>query len=174
MQTTLFKSFFIFLLVFCSITAYLILRDSPADLTGLVHPDYPSMVHSGSTVAYSGSSQWISLVYGLCVLTCFFFSIWIGASKQGRIGKMGKWLVSGFVIYGVIYLVLTTTWWKSLSMEIPGFFMGFPHTTAWMIYGMWFFPFFFLILYLAFFDSWIFTPEDEQIFHSLIDNTESK
>ncbi len=170
MTDRLFRYFFGFLVIFCGVTIYFLVGNPPSDINGTVHEDYPSMLKSGSTVMWLDGSKWLSLLYGLCVIVCFLFALWVGGMRNGKLGPMLRWVLLGFLIYFLIYLSLTYTWWNSSGAPPTKYIGGFPPASAWMIYGMWLFPFVFMVLYICYFPNWIYTDEDDSRFNQILEN----
>lgn len=171
MTDRIFRYFFGFLMIFCGVTIYFLIDDPPADINGTVHEDYPSMLRSGSTMLWHHASKWLGLSYGICVIICFLFSLWIGGMRKGRLGPMVNQVMPAFLIYLLIFLALTVTWWNTSGVSPTTYIGGFPSASAWMIYGMWLFPFAFTVLYIFYFPSWIYTPSDAKQFEEILEDS---
>ncbi len=47
-------------------------------------------------------------------------------------------------------------------------FLSFPRPTAWMLFGVWPFPIYFMAVYYILFDRWYYTQEDEKHLEEIV------
>jgi len=140
----------------------------PENAAGSVHPTYDTMLHSGDNVLASTTTRVLSFLFGLGVITMFYFFILFGADRKKSTGKLRSWINFGFVIYLIVY---TLSFFSYLNYETTGhnnFFFGWPTPTAWMIYGMWSAPLILVFIYVIKFKDWILDEEDEAKFQSIL------
>ena len=140
----------------------------PADISGVLHPKHPSMLKSGSSVASAPMSKWLAYFFGLAILTVFGFCLAIGSRRNGVIGPIKNWLIIGCLLYIGIYTLAIFNYWDYVQTGRSIYLFAFPLPTAWMIYGLMFFPFFFVIIYIWKFKSWVLSPEDIERFNQIV------
>ncbi len=80
--------------------------------------------------------------------------------------------LTGFVIGGLLFEavfgMLCYTYWASLADPQADFSGPFPPGLSWMLFGMWLFPAFFIVLYVAYYYRWILPPENAQRFADIV------
>lgn len=138
---------------------------TPADTPGaLPHPDHPSVLQS--TGPESPSLLAWGYTVGLAILSLMTVCIVLGVRKSGIVGTLGRRLVLGCAGVAVIFTLLVWTY-RGTHAE-SGLFGGFPPATAWMIYGIWWFPGIMLVgMSVAFRRTWL-TDEQIEAFRALV------
>ena len=137
--------------------------------TARLHPEAASLLQSTGGLADQPATLWLGYVLGLLVLGVMAVCVWIGLRKKDRSTPLTRWMMIGFGGYALVFTGLTLTYARYTgSAEVP-FFGGFPLPTAWMVYGMWFFPLILVGLYMALFDRFVLTPDDLARFQELVD-----
>ena len=141
--------------------------------TGVDHPKFPGMKVSVSTVAESPVVKWLSYAYGLGIIAIFGGFLWIGNVKNGKTTRMGLAVLIMIIVYTIAYSFMVVTHW-SYSANSENHFFGFlPVPTAWMIWGMWFLPLIYTVIYVYKFNQWVISPEEEEEIKAFIKNNSS-
>ena len=165
---------FLGVLVFTLLLIFgLYLTGQPADAAGIPHNQYGQLLKGGTQQANIPIVKWLSYLFGLAIIGIFGIGIYIGMLKNGRTGPAARWIIIGFVIYGLIYTGMILSYW-SYDPANPVYFGSFPAPTAWMIYGIWIFPFFFTFVYNFYFHTWYLTDEDMEKFEQLVQDNKNK
>ena len=170
----LFHWMFIVLLFFAVVLVALWLVAPPPAATGMVHPDFPSMQRGGESQSSLPGPRLLSSLFGLLVIGLFALSMAAGYRRKERLGGVKYWLLAGFAGYVMVYSGMVVSYWKYIEQQTQTVYLGgVPAPTAWMLYGMWLFPFLFTILYSCNFDRWVITPEDLERFRQLVEENRS-
>ena len=97
------------------------------------------------------------------------------ASKQTQktqaTGSKRWWIayLIGLVLYEIVFAAVCLGYHASLAdPHNPDFIGPFPAGTAWMLFGLWPLPTFFIVLYVIYFDRWIFTSNDQEQLAKLV------
>ena len=172
-----FKWFFGLLLFF--IVLIIILWINPLSFaTGQAHPEYSTLLKSGSSVMESTLVKWVAFLFGICIIGFFCLCVLIGARKVGKDQKrMYRYLFLGIVVYFLFYGVTVFSYWKYMASRADSFVLGFPVPTAWMLYGLGFAPILMTFVYLLKFDDWVLSPNEIERFKEILEarrNRESK
>ena len=95
----------------------------------------------------------------------------VGARKKDVVlrRKIYRILIPVGIGYILIFFLLLRSYWQYVEVSEPSHFLGFPAPTAWMVYGIYFFPFIFTALYVLNFNSWVLTEEELVRFHKLVE-----
>ncbi len=127
---------------------------------GAIHPKYATMEHGGDGIDRSGHVLWIG--WGLGVLMIAFFVSLIALSASTRQGLRGLGLplfVVGFAFESV-WTALVLSYHAYATGAETLLFLGFPASTAWVLFAIWPIPALFVALYVLGFDRWVATPRD--------------
>ena len=106
------------------------------------------------------------LAFVVLILTVMGLFVAQGYRKHAGGGPM-RWLLGGFIGYGLVFGGLVLAYRSYASGDIS-FFGGFPAPSAWMVYGVFLFPWVLVILYVRNFDRWIYSSEDAARFQTLV------
>ena len=124
------------------------------------HPAVPAMQQ-----AVGGSDGRAAvLVAGLAVVALMGAMVLLGlrGARTPRLAFAGA-----FIAYALIFVLLVRS---DAAYEAGGELShvgGLPPPTAWLIYGMWLFPWVMIGLFVYGFDRWYYTPDDEARFADL-------
>ena len=139
----------------------------PSETLARPHPSFASMLQGERSAVAGGPT----LVAGVAVTTLMLASFWLfallGLIREGRIGPIGRWMTAAFAGYGLVFAGLLAAYRQYLdgATTIVG---GFPAATAWVFYGVAFYPWIMLVLLVWRFDKWFFTPRDQERFAALV------
>ena len=143
---------------------------SPEAVTGMEHPGFSSMRKGGISLFSEAPTRWLSYFFGLFVIGVFGLSMAVGYRKKSGPANVKYWLWAGYAAYALIYTGMVVSYWRYIGGQSDTiYFLGVPAPTAWMLFGIWLFPFFFTVLYIYFFDRWVITPEELARFRELVE-----
>lgn len=129
---------------------------------GVAHAQFKTMQSGGDGEARLKPVWWLGWAFALLQVTFFVALLAFGAMKRGSLGPLFVPLLTGWLVYAGIATGLVVAHARYTATTDHALFLGFPIPTAWMMYGIWMFPGVFVVLYLATFDRWNFTPADEE------------
>ena len=156
------------------IMAASVLLPGATEPTARLHPEAASLLQSTGGLADQPATLWLGYVLGLLILGLMAVCVWIGLRKKDAGTPLTRWMMTGFAGFALVFTGLTFTYARYTgTAEIP-FFGGFPLPTAWMIYGMWFFPLILVGLYMALFDRFVLTEDDQARFQDLVAENQRK
>ena len=146
-------------------SVFLIVALALPDGGGAPHPEFPTM-RVGGTATLSFWPQWL---LGTTIICFCAGLILFGARKGGRL-RPGIGAPATFVT-----LILVGAWtWLVLAYgqytgdETPTFILGLSLPGAIMMYVLFPLSGLFNLMFVAGFDRWIFTPQDEEEFDRLV------
>jgi ABC-type transport system involved in cytochrome c biogenesis permease subunit len=121
-----------------------------------------------SPESYSSSALIMGLVFGVISIIIFVIFLFIGIfQKQNSKKIFWPWGI-GLIIYLSIFILGILDYLTYLRSDSLSTFFGFPTPTAWMLFGIYLFPFYFTLFYIIKFKYWILSPESERKFKELI------
>ena len=137
----------------------------------LLTEDIPANTLLESKGGYGDKPGVIILGYAILVVMLGIMGIAVltGLKKYGKSGPWLSWIVAGFVLYALVFLGLTLSYWDYTQGNTDTYLGGYPAPTAWMIYGVWFFPVLIAALLILKFDQWFLTEDDLQAFRQLLE-----
>lgn len=160
--------FLIFLLAFGIVTGLVLFLEQPKHPTGMVHPDFKTMAHSGESIIVMDHTKYLAYFFGLGVIGVFGFAVSFGAKKNGQFIGIKPWLFIGLIAYLLMFTLMTVKYWNYSYYGEAGYFAGYPWPTALMLYGLSTVPLILTIVYIVKFKSWVLKEEDEQRFQELV------
>lgn len=164
------KDYYPFLFVLSAtllIIAGLAIVDPVPEVAAKVHPTYKSMLQSSNSQASSPAVKYLGFAFGLAIIGIFGASFYWGSRRAKDSGFRHRDLMIGMILYLITYSGLVFSSWKYDQMEAP-LWGDLPIPTAWMLYGIWFMPVFFIVLYVYGFKDHVLSPEDEASFHKIL------
>ena len=129
---------------------------------GIPHPKFESMLVGGPGPERHAGLLWLGWVF--CTLQVFFFVglLALGLRRRERAGPWIKPLAMGLLLYLAVFTMLMISYRHFMVSESHDLFLGFPIPTAWMMYGIWFVPIAFILLYVIAFPRLIWTDADQK------------
>ena len=140
----------------------------PAGSTGMAHPDFGAMKHSGPDITSAPSIQWLAIGFGGLIVLILITCVILGYLRHDKLEADRNILIWIGAIYVAVYAGMIITYLDYIRDTDTLYFLGFPLPTAWMIYFFWLFPVAFTIYYVKKFDKWVFEPSSLEVFKSLI------
>lgn len=137
---------------------------------GYDHPTIAQLSVGGPGDVRHGPIFVIGWLYGALIITFFVCAMALGASKAGRLSPgIRNTFVAGYVIYLFIYTMMFRSYHAYMEAGGGDQFLALPIPTAWMIYGLWAAPMFFIAVYVLIFDRWTYTDADRAKFAELME-----
>jgi len=164
------KDYYPFLFVLSAtllIIAGLAIADPVPDTSATVHPTYKTMLKSGNSQASSPAVKYLGYAFGLAILGIFGVSLYWGSRRAKDNGFKLRDLIIGMGLYILTYTGLVLSSWKYDQLEAP-LWGDLPIPTAWMLYGIWFVPVIFIVLYVYGFKDHVLSEEEEAKFHEIL------
>ena len=135
---------------------------------GFTHPEFETMQVGGDGAERHAKVLWLGWGFGMLQIAFFLTCLAFGSRKHGRVGPFLKPIAIAGVIYAAIFTMMFVAYRGYANEDSHALFLALPIPTAWMIYGVWIFPLFYMLLYMYHFDSWTFTEEDQAEFDRLV------
>jgi len=105
---------------------------------------------------------------GAATIAIFVGLLIFGTRKTGSTMRTGQasclTLLIGGALLELTFTMMCIAYWKSFTTAEPEFIGPFPAGLAWMLFGIWTVPAYFIVVYVAFFRQWIYTPAAEARF----------
>jgi len=174
MERLVFRILMTLSLVLLLVIAVAFLLPGATDPTAVPHPEIPLILQSTAGSAVDVFTPWIGFVLELLMVSIIAVCVWIGLRKNGKTTTLNRWMGGAFVVYALLFLVMSITDIWYMQGEKAHFFGGFPVPTAWMIYGIWTFSLVFVAFYASMFNRDILTEADMERFHELVQGMDRK
>lgn len=142
--------------------------DEVPDGHGRAHPEIAKILIGGDGAARHENILWYGMAFGLLQVAFFVACLAFGASRQDSIGRLTVPIGIGTAVYVVITACMFLSYRTYANEDSPALFLAFPKPTAWMMYGMWIFPVYFIFIYLFTFDKWFMTENDLKRFEEIV------
>lgn len=135
---------------------------------GFEHPEYPTMQMGADGEARHSRILWVGWFFGASQIVLFIATLALGMRKNGGLGPIKAPLLAGGAVFAIIFTLMVLSYRDYMLGEDVSLFWGFPVPTAWMVYGIWIFPVFFVVLYMRAFGAWYLTDADCERFDALL------
>ncbi|MDA1052107.1 MAG: hypothetical protein O3C40_16730 [Planctomycetota bacterium] len=136
---------------------------------GYEHSRFPTMDQGGNGALRHGHLLLGGWMLG-SVLIATFVSLLVCGTVRRR--SATNWRAATFLVGGLLYEgvfgMLCYSYWDSLSQPHAAFIGSFPEPLSWLLFGIWFVPGFFIVVYVVFFNRWIWPPDNARQFAELI------
>ena len=160
---------FFLLIALMGIVFTILLQPAPDSISGNLHPIFPSMSQGGDASRHDGIWA-LGWLFGALQIILFVVCIWVSLCGE----KTHRWVV---ILCGVGLFINFHHAHDHLSpgrcREAP-FVLGFPLPTTLLLFGMWPMAVVFSILYVVKFRSWVYSPQDQEVFENLKAEMNSK
>jgi hypothetical protein len=134
---------------------------------GAVHSRFAQMDQGGAGMARHGAVFWAAWLLG-ALMIAMFVCLLAWQTKGGR--RPWPWFFAGGLLYEAIFSMMCWTYWRSLADPLEVAFWGsFPVPVAWLVYGIWLFPGFFITLYVVRFDELIYPKESLRRYEEILE-----
>ncbi len=135
---------------------------------GIEHPQFHTMDHGDTDPQRHGQMLVLAWILGLLQIATFVGFLAFGARRREGLGGMTGLFLLGGLLYAGVFTLMFLAYGASLQDAESAFIGPFPAPTAIMLFGLWWVPFYFVVLYVVSFDRWIATPEDLEKFERLV------
>lgn len=135
---------------------------------GYDHDKYPTMFQGGPGAERHAITLWVGWVFAMLSILFFVGCNLLGAARHGKLGPLKVPFIVGTVLYAAIFTGVIVSYYAYMHEDTHSLFLSFPKPTAWMLFGVWPIPVYFIVLYYLFFDRWHFTAEDEQRLEEIV------
>ena len=135
---------------------------------GFQHFQFETMQQGGPGILRHSRILWMGWVYGILMIAVFTACLMLGAKKGDRLGPLRKPLLVGGVLFAVVFTFLILSYRTYMNEDSHSLTLSLPRPTAWMLYGLWVFPVYFVVLYVLTFDRWFLTEEDMKRFQEIL------
>lgn len=133
---------------------------------GAVHARFSQMDQGGSGLQRHGPTFIAAWLLG-SLMIAMFVCLLAWQTKGGR--RTWPLFFVGGLLYEVIFSMMCWTYWRSLAHPLDVSFWGsLPLPVAWLVYGIWLFPGFFITIYVIRFDEWILPKESMRRFEAIL------
>lgn len=137
---------------------------------GFTHPQIAEMDRGGAGLERHGSVLVLGWLFGSVLIALFVGLLAHGTLPRQRY-KVAVFVL-GLLLYEGVFGMLCLTYGASLdNPQTPLFWGPFPAATSWLLFGVWLAPFFFIALYVVFFDRWVMPPDHAKRFEELVEET---
>jgi len=135
---------------------------------GIGHPEYTTMLAGGDGDARHSKILWLGCVFAV-LQTIFFVSLLVfGMRKSGDPGPALIPMIVCGAIFAGIFTMLFVSYRGYMNETDSNLFLALPKPTAWMIYGVWFFPVSFVFIYRRYFNTWFLTDDDMDRYKAIV------
>jgi hypothetical protein len=133
---------------------------------GSVHSRFSQMDQGGAGLERHGPVFIAACLLG-AVMIAMFVCLLAWQTKSGR--RSWPLFLLGGALYEAVFSMMCWTYWRSLADPFESSFWGsFPVPVAWLVYGIWLFPGFFIAIYVVRFDEWILPKESMHRFEEIL------
>ncbi|MGI9545324.1 MAG: hypothetical protein ACR2MX_18820 [Cyclobacteriaceae bacterium] len=123
---------------------------------------------------YAGNAYWVFVLLGWSMINIFILCLYLGLRHRRGQKSIVRWLATGYLLYCLAYAMMVLADLNYINADITNYFLGFPAPTAWMIYGMWFVPLLFSILFISKYNSWVINSDDLKTFEKILQDRKQK
>ena len=149
----------------------------PSNATGMAHAkhhatesktDKPAMKQGGNGVVRHKNLLVTGCLLGIVTATILvgMLVLAFGADKV-TVGQIFAFAV-GAILYQGVFVMLFLAYGGSLVSGDVSFIGAFPAGTSWLLFGVYLMPYYFIVLYVVFFDRWFMKPENLEKFKALV------
>ncbi len=136
---------------------------------GVAHPDYATLLRGESGKERHEHILWLGWFFGILVSTLFVACLAFGARRNDVVGPIKVPIAIGGVIYLIIWTVMVWTYRDYMNGSMDGRFLALPIPLAWMVYGFWLFPAFFIVLFVVKYEEYFWDEESESKFKEILE-----
>ena len=135
---------------------------------GIGHPQFSTMLIGGSGADRHEKILWLGWALGVLEIGFFVACLALGLRKAGKVGPAKVPLAIGGIGFAIVFTFLILSYRGYMNEAEHALFFSLPLPTAWMLYGIWFFPVFFIVLYVVTFDTWNLTHDELERFQEIL------
>lgn len=166
---TLPRILFAILVAMCVIVGALWLVEEPANSRGQPHPVYDTMQIGGDGAGRLASPLVLAVLFGVLEICFFVGLVALGLRRKERLVVGARSIGLGLLLYLATFLALVRAYDLFAFEGVHSSFLWFPSPSAWMLYGLWPMPLYFVILYVVRFEQWVLRQEDLDDFYGIVE-----
>ena len=136
---------------------------------GFEHPEYSTMQRGGPGKERHEHILLLGWFFGAIVSTLFVALLAFGARRNDIVGPIKIPLTIGGIIYVLIWTATVWSYRGYMNGDIEGRFLALPIPMAWMVYGTWFFPAFFIVLFVVKYEDYFWNDESAAKFEAILE-----
>jgi len=141
-----------------------------ANAVGTAHASVAYMRAGGDGAARLEQIEPYAVAFQIVVLISFALFFVLGISPKRR-SKAFLLLTAGYRgLTRLVWFKIVFDYQHFLTTGQTPYFLGFPVSTAWVLYGVWFCGILLIAFYCLGFSSFIYTKEDEREFNALVES----
>jgi len=152
----------------CLILLAVALTPEIADGHGRAHPTYKTMLQGGDGAERHARTLWLGGAFGALQIAFFVGLVAFGGRRSDRLGRLTVPVLVVGGLYVATFVAMVFAYRAYAEGRVEGLVLSFPLPTALMLYGLWLVPLLLMIVYIALFDGWIYTPDDEARFRQIL------
>ncbi len=141
--------------------------------SGTAHPTIEHMAIGGAGAAKHEKVFGLGIAFGILEIVLFSVCLALGASRKERVGRMGLLIAIGAALHVATFLAIVVSY-RSYLAGSETLYLGLPAPTAFMMYGIWWVPMYFILLYLFAFDRYVFNDADLRKFNEILDRRDRR
>lgn len=153
--------------------AWLVGPPEDAPSSAIAHPTIQHMTAGGPGAAKHAKVFPLGVAFGVLEIIFFSVCLALGASRKERVGRIGIAIAIGAVLHVASFLAIAISYRAYLNGH-DALYFGLPAPTAFMMYGIWWVPMYFVLLYLFTFDRYVFSDADLQKFNEILDRRDRR
>jgi hypothetical protein len=140
---------------------------------GTSHPTIDHMAIGGPGEAKHEKVFALGIAFGILEIILFSVCLALGASRMEKVGRIGVPIAIGAALHVVTFLAIVVSY-RSYLAGSETLYLGLPAPTAFMMYGIWWVPMYFIFLYLFAFDRYVFNDADLKKFNEILDRRDRR
>ena len=137
---------------------------------GYEHDKFPSMEQGGPGAERHAKTLWVGWAISIAFILLWAALLMFAASRDGKLGPAKVPLIVGSVLFMGLFTAVIFSYRAYMTEETHSLFLSLPKPVAWMVYGIWPFPLYFVAVYYFIFDRWYFTDEEQRRFDEIVAN----
>lgn len=141
---------------------------------GFTHPEYSTMSVGGPGAERHDHILWLGWALGSLICIFFVGCLAFGARKEDKVGAIAKPLFIGGIAYVGVWTMMFVTYRNYMNGDTEGRFLLLPIPTAWMIYGVWLLPAFFIINYIFAFNRQFWNDDLHKKFDAILERSRNR
>ena len=144
--------------------------DHTPEEQGFDHPKFPPKTIQQAPEGYERHRSLVAVAGAFGAFAALFTgaALVLGLKPQHRQGAVGRGLLFTAAVYAALLVLVVVVYWKAVDGP-PTYLLGFPKSTATMLFVLAPSPLLLVFLYAAFFPRWIMSAEDQQAFRVLVE-----
>jgi hypothetical protein len=142
-------------------------RPGSAEAAAGAHPLFSSLFTSSQRLEGHTGHVILGAIASAVMVAVMTMMVVLGMRRPGKPHAVTRWIIAGFAIYGLILVALVGAY-RAYAGGTTVMVGGFPLPTALLVYGVWLFPWFFVLLFVITFDRSVFSDTDQEAFDALV------